>query len=38
MDKLTKCYLWHIITLSKMKLRLRELKVRKKLERGENNE
>ena len=29
MDKLTKCYLWHIITLSKMKLRLRELKVRK---------
>lgn len=29
MDKLTKCYLWHIITLSKMKLRLRELKIRK---------
>lgn len=29
MDKLDKCYYWHIITLSKMKLRLRELKIRK---------
>ena len=29
MDKLNKCYLWHIITLSKMKLRLKELKIRK---------
>ncbi len=29
MQKLDKCYIWHVITLSKMKLRLRELKVRK---------
>jgi hypothetical protein len=26
MDKLDKCYIWHIITMSKLKLRLKELK------------
>ena len=26
MDKLDKCYYWHIITLAKMKLRLKECK------------
>lgn len=25
-DKLHKCYIWHIITLAKMKLELQELK------------
>lgn len=25
-DKFHKCYIWHIITLAKMKLELRELK------------
>ena len=32
MDKLNKCYIWHIITLAKMKLRLRNLKLRNGLE------
>ena len=26
MDKLSKCYIWHIITLAKMKYKLRGLK------------
>lgn len=26
MDKLDKCYIWHIITLAKMKYKLRQLK------------
>lgn len=26
MDKLDKCYIWHIVTMSKLKLRLKELK------------
>lgn len=26
MDKLSKCYIWHIITLAKMKYKLRRLK------------
>lgn len=26
MDALDKCYIWHIITLAKMKLNLKELK------------
>nr|DAT55169.1 MAG TPA: hypothetical protein [Caudoviricetes sp.] len=26
MDKLDKCYIWHIITQAKLKLRLKELK------------
>ncbi len=26
MDKLDKCYLWHIVTMAKLKLRLKELK------------
>ena len=24
-DKLNKCYIWHILTLAKMKLKLKEL-------------
>lgn len=26
MDKLDKCYIWHVITMAKLKLRLKELK------------
>ena len=26
MDKLDKCYIWHLITMAKLKLRLKELK------------
>lgn len=26
MDKLDKCYIWHIITLAKLKLKLKEVK------------
>lgn len=26
MDKLDKCYVWHIVTQAKLKLRLKELK------------
>lgn len=26
MDKLDKCYIWHVITMAKLKLRLQELK------------
>lgn len=26
MDKLDKCYIWHIITLTKMKYKLKQLK------------
>jgi len=26
MDKLDKCYIWHVITQAKLKLRLKELK------------
>lgn len=26
MDKLDKCYIWHIITLAKLKCKLKELK------------
>ncbi len=26
MDKLDKCYIWHIITQAKLKLKLKELK------------
>ena len=30
MDKLSKCYIWHIITLATMKYKLRQLKGGKK--------
>nr|DAF16469.1 MAG TPA: hypothetical protein [Caudoviricetes sp.]DAV33413.1 MAG TPA: hypothetical protein [Caudoviricetes sp.] len=26
MDKLDKCYIWHVVTMAKLKLRLKELK------------
>ena len=26
MDKLDKCYIWHVVTIAKLKLRLKELK------------
>nr|DAN67834.1 MAG TPA: hypothetical protein [Caudoviricetes sp.] len=26
MDKLDKCYVWHVVTMAKLKLRLKELK------------
>lgn len=26
MDKLDKCYVWHVVTMTKLKLRLKELK------------
>jgi hypothetical protein len=26
MDKLDKCYVWHVVTMAKLRLRLKELK------------